>query len=155
MRHTYGSVRRPKKRRLNARNYTHRTNANAAAAVYPRPGTEGGGASYSYHGCRRRYDHRPSHPYSNATEHVGFPPTRQTLLEAEGGGGVLELSPVYIRPVRLDHELHAPRNGWRLEILVRCWEFTHTLSHVLKRLEQVKLSLPATLGTEPQQRATK
>ena len=26
------------------------------------------------------YDHRPSHPYYAGTEHVGFSPTRQTLL---------------------------------------------------------------------------
>ena len=26
------------------------------------------------------HDHRPSHPYYAGTEHVGFPPTRRTLL---------------------------------------------------------------------------
>ena len=26
------------------------------------------------------YDHRPAHPYYAGTEHVGFAPTRQTLL---------------------------------------------------------------------------
>ena len=26
------------------------------------------------------YDHRPSHPYKTGTEHVGFSPTRETLL---------------------------------------------------------------------------
>ena len=34
--------------------------------------------SISYMGVS--YDHRPSHPYNTGTEHVGFSPTRQSLL---------------------------------------------------------------------------
>ena len=28
----------------------------------------------------RKYDHRPSHPYNAGTKHLGFLPTRRTLL---------------------------------------------------------------------------
>ena len=35
---------------------------------------------YSVCACPWSYDHKPSHPYYAGTEHVGFSPTRQTLL---------------------------------------------------------------------------
>ena len=37
-------------------------------------------AVYPCHAWPWSYDHRPSHPYNAGTEHVGFSPTRQTLL---------------------------------------------------------------------------
>ena len=40
-------------------------------------GARGGGV---FSLCMLSYDHRPSHPYYAGTEHVGFSPTRQTLL---------------------------------------------------------------------------
>ena len=40
----------------------------------------GGGGVYSVCAWPYWYDHRPSHPYYAGTEHVGFSPTRQTLL---------------------------------------------------------------------------
>ena len=39
-----------------------------------------GGGLYSCDAWPWLYDHRPSHPYNAGTEHVGFSPTRQTLL---------------------------------------------------------------------------
>ena len=33
-----------------------------------------------YHAWLQSYDHRPSHLYNTGMEHVGFSPTRQTLL---------------------------------------------------------------------------
>ena len=32
-----------------------------------------------YHAWPQPYDHRPSRPYNDGTEHVGFSPTRQTF----------------------------------------------------------------------------
>ena len=46
------------------------------------PGAGGaGGVLIVMHG-RTAYGDRPSHPYYLGTEHVGFSPTRQTLLVA-------------------------------------------------------------------------
>ena len=39
-----------------------------------------GGRVYSCHAWPQSYGHRPSHPCHAGTEHVGFSPTRQTLL---------------------------------------------------------------------------
>ena len=44
-------------------------------------GSNGGwGGSTQYHAWSQSYDDRPSHPYNAVTEHVGFSPTRPTLL---------------------------------------------------------------------------
>ena len=43
-------------------------------------GREGGVVVYSICAWPYSYDHRPAHPYYAGTEHVGFAPTRQTLL---------------------------------------------------------------------------
>ena len=40
----------------------------------------GEGCTQFVHGRSRICDHRPLHPYYAGTEHVGFSPTRQTLL---------------------------------------------------------------------------
>ena len=40
----------------------------------------GGGEEYSVCAWPKSYDDRPSHPYYAGREHVGFSPTRQTLL---------------------------------------------------------------------------
>ena len=45
-----------------------------------RGGGGGGKGAYSVCAWPSSYDHRPSHPYYAGTEHVGFSPTRQTLL---------------------------------------------------------------------------
>ena len=41
---------------------------------------KGGGGGYSVCAWPHFYGHRPSHPYYAGTEHVGFSPTRETLL---------------------------------------------------------------------------
>ena len=41
---------------------------------------EGRGCHQVMHGRSRRCGHRPSHRYNAGTEHVGFSPTRQTLI---------------------------------------------------------------------------
>ena len=50
------------------------------------------GGVYSCHALPWSHDHRRSHPYNPGTEHVGLPPTRQTLLapsaKRRDGGGV-------------------------------------------------------------------
>ena len=43
-------------------------------------GEGGGGRECLCHGCPQSYDHGPSHPCNAGTEHIGFSPTRQTLL---------------------------------------------------------------------------
>ena len=43
-------------------------------------GRVGGGLGYSCYAWPWSYDHRPSHPYSAGTEHVGFLLTRRTML---------------------------------------------------------------------------
>ena len=40
----------------------------------------GRGGVYPCHAWPSRYNHRPLHPHKAGTEHVGFPPTRHTLL---------------------------------------------------------------------------
>ena len=43
-------------------------------------GGEVGGVGTRYHAWPKSYDHGPSHLYNAGTEHVGYSPTRQTLL---------------------------------------------------------------------------
>ena len=59
-----------------------------------------GRCTHVKHGRSRIYDHRPSHPYNAGTEHVGFSPTRQTLLAPSAKRSVR------CRASRMKGELH-------------------------------------------------
>ena len=48
--------------------------------TYTGDASSGRGRVYSCYAWPHSYDHGPSHPYNAGTEHVGFSPTRQTLL---------------------------------------------------------------------------
>ena len=49
----------------------------------------GGGVLMFMHGRSGIYGHRPLHPYSDRTEHVGFSSTRQTLIAYEVGSAAV------------------------------------------------------------------
>ena len=59
------------------------------------------------HDGRSRYDHRPSQPHNAGTEHVGFSPTRQTLLAPSAKRNVR------CPASRMKGELHPTQNPLR------------------------------------------